>query len=323
MAAALAACAPSGSTTTSTTSPAGTPTSSTPAAATSTTSTGATTTSSTLPASAVSIVRAPVLVAHTSDGTVGYRTVGAGPPLVMIMGYSGSMDTWDPSFVDALGRAHRVVIFDSAGIGRTSPLARPLTITAMATQTAALIRALHLGRPDILGWSMGGMIAQALAVLYPSLVHRLVLCATLPGNGTATLPSAAAAKSLADPTSASGVLNSLFPANQHAALGDYLSQILRFPHFYLASAPVDHAQLATLLPWLEGKESAGRRIAQIAAPTLVADGLQDLLVPTANDHSLVTAIRGGRLILYGDAGHAFLFQDEKRFVPTVEAFLAA
>jgi len=263
------------------------------------------------------------MVAKTGDGSVGYREVGAGPPLVLIMGYSGSMDAWEPSFVDALGRAHRVVIFDNAGISRTSALPLPLTVTAMANQTAALIEALRLGRPDVLGWSMGGMIAQALAVLHPSLVRRLVLCATLPGNGKATLPTSAAAAALRDPSKAdaAALLSLLFPADQRAALDEYIGQIGTFPHFYLASAAATRAQFGALTSWLEGKEAAGREISRIVAPTLIGDGLEDQLVPVANDHQLASVIRGAQLALYPDSGHAFLFQDERPFLQLVERFL--
>jgi pimeloyl-ACP methyl ester carboxylesterase len=83
-------------------------------------------------------------------------------------------------------------MFDNSGVGRTQELPPPLTIDAMADQTSALIDTLGLGRPDVLGWSMGGMIAQALAVLHPAQVGRLVLCATYPGTGAAVPPSQAA-----------------------------------------------------------------------------------------------------------------------------------
>ena len=79
-------------------------------------------------------------------------------------------------------------MFDNSGDGRTQQLPLPLTIDAMAGQTSALISTLGLGRPDVLGWSMGGMIAQALAVLHPAQVRRLVLCATYPGTGAAAGP---------------------------------------------------------------------------------------------------------------------------------------
>jgi pimeloyl-ACP methyl ester carboxylesterase len=137
-----------------------------------------------------SIVQVPVQVAHTSDGSVGYRIIGKGSPLVLITGFSASMDNWAPPFVNTLAAKHRVVIFDNAGVGQTAALASPLTITAMAAQTSALISTLKLGRTAVLGWSMGGMIAQALAVRHPSQVSRLILAATQAGNGKAIPPPA-------------------------------------------------------------------------------------------------------------------------------------
>jgi pimeloyl-ACP methyl ester carboxylesterase len=135
-----------------------------------------------------SVVSAPVRVAHTRLGAVGYRVIGSGPPLVLVMGYGWTMEGWDPRLVHALALHHRVVMFDNSGVGRTQELPQPFSVDAMADQTSALIDTLGLGRPDVLGWSMGGMIAQALAVLHPAQVRRLVLCATYPGSGQAIMP---------------------------------------------------------------------------------------------------------------------------------------
>lgn len=145
----------------------------------------------------VSIVTAPVEIARTSLGSVGYRSVGTGAPLVLITGFGATMEDWYPPFVDGLAQRHRVVIFDNAGVGQTQALPAPLTVDAMAEQTSALLDTLHLGTPAVLGWSMGGMIAQALAVRHPRQVGRLVLCATQAGTGQAVAPPPAAAQSLA------------------------------------------------------------------------------------------------------------------------------
>jgi pimeloyl-ACP methyl ester carboxylesterase len=136
-----------------------------------------------------SIALVPVRTARTRLGTVAYRVFGSGPPLVMIMGYAGTMEVWDPRFVDDLAQRFRVVIFDNAGVGHTQALPAPLTIDAMANETSALISTLGLGRPNVLGWSMGSMIAEALAVRDPSQVRRLVLCAAFPAIGTVARPS--------------------------------------------------------------------------------------------------------------------------------------
>jgi len=260
-----------------------------------------------------SVVSAPVRIAHTKLGAVGYRVVGAGPPLVLIMGYAGTMEVWDPRLVHVLARHNRVVMFDNAGIGRTQPLpgerTGTLTIDAMADQTSALIETLGLGRPDVLGWSMGGMIAQALAVLHRAQVHRLILCATYPGTGT-VVPSQAAIQS-----------GSLFPANQVSAYDAFTAAISEYPAAPAVAAATKTAQAGAVTKWWDGTDAAGRKTAGISVPTLIADGTDDQLDPVANDHTLARLIPRSRLALYPDAGHGFLFQEGARFASLTESFL--
>jgi pimeloyl-ACP methyl ester carboxylesterase len=212
------------------------------------------------------------------------------------------------------------VIFDNAGVGRTQALPAPLTIDAMANQTSALIDALGLDRPDVLGWSMGGTIAQALAVLHPAQVRRLVLCATFPGTGKISPPSPAAVQALTS-GHVQEVMADLFPANQAAAQQAYLSATADYPPYAPAPVAVIAAQEHAMNVWLGGTDPAGQKTATISAPTLIADGTTDRLDPVANDYVLAQLIKGARLKLYPDAGHGFLFQDEKAFVPLVESFL--
>ena len=261
-------------------------------------------------AATASVVSAPVRVAHTRLGAVGYRMVGSGPPLILIMGYGWTMEDWDPRLVHALAQHNRVVMFDNSGVGRTQQLPPPLTIDAMADQTSALIDTLGLGRPNVLGWSMGGMIAQALAVLHPAQVRRLVLCATYPGTGAAVVPSVTARQASSD-----------FPANQVSAYDAFRAAISEYPPAPPASAGTKGAQSIADADWWAGNDAAGREIARISMPTLIADGVADQLVPAANDHILAHLIPGARLVFYPDAGHAFLFQEGTPFASRVESFL--
>lgn len=267
---------------------------------------------------------APVTSVATPDGTVGYRTVGRGPAIVLIMGYGGSVDAWDPAFVAALATDHRVVMVDNAGVGRTAALPGPLSMTAMAGQVSAAITALHLGRPAVLGWSMGGMIAQALAVTHPSQVSKLILCATLSGDGKAALPPPAVAARLAQPSSSGGGVDLLFPgdAASRSAATAYIGRVSGYRQFDPAPSSTVKAQYAALVSWSLGYDPSGPGIGRLAPPTLVADGTDDLLIPEANAVHLARVIRGARLVLYRGAGHAFLFQDEAAFVPVLRAFLA-
>jgi pimeloyl-ACP methyl ester carboxylesterase len=235
------------------------------------------------------------------------------------MGYAGTMETWEPAFVNALSKQHRVVIFDNAGIGETQSLPAPLTIDAMADQTSALISALGLGKPDVLGWSMGGMIAQALAVRHPSQVNRLVLSATFPGSGRV----AATPQKVVNALNGGGnaALEDLFPADQAKSAAAFVAGAATYPSSAPAPAATVAAQAKAIIQWWDDRDPAGERTASIAVPTLVADGTIDVADPVSNARALAKLIRGAKLQLYPDAGHAFLFQDESSFVPLVESFL--
>lgn len=283
------------------------------------TTTTAAPTQSTQSAQPVSILNAPTLVAHTALGDVGYREVGDGSPIVLITGFGASMDNWAPSFVDALAAHHQVVVFDNAGVGETAAIPGPLTVSGMADQTSALIAALCLHRPAVLGWSMGGMIAQALAVRHPDQVGRLALAATQAGDGTSLPIPAAAAADLNSPNPLV-VLSVLFPADQTAAAQTYLAGILEYPALYGASPAVRAEQDAAIAQWMAGEDPSGHEVGRIRVPILIADGAQDALDPAPNASILAHAVHGAPVILFPDAGHAFLFQDSAVFVPILNWF---
>lgn len=271
-------------------------------------------------APAPNIVATSTRVAKTRLGAVGYREVGSGPTLVLLTGFGAGMDDWAPYFVDDLARHFRVVELDNAGVGRTASLPAPLSIPAMASQTNALIDALGIKHADVLGWSMGGLIAQALAVVYPEDVHELVLAATQAGTGHA-VPVPAEAQTLLDSGNAGASLGLLFPGDQVPAMQRYAAAIGTYPDFYGASAATRAAQEPAVARWFAGDDAAGRDPGAIKAPTLVADGTEDDLNPVANDRMLARLIPGARLKLYPGAGHAFLFQDSAAFVSELRSFL--
>jgi pimeloyl-ACP methyl ester carboxylesterase len=268
----------------------------------------------------VSIASTPVQTVRTGLGTVGYRAMGHGPPLLLITGYSGTMEGWDPRFVDALAERRRVILFDNAGVGETAALPSRLTVDGMADQASALVAALGLKHVDVLGWSMGSMVAQALAVLHPSQVRRLILCAAFPGDGSAVRPSRRELNAF-ESGRPQDVLAALFPAGEAVARDAYLVAVSSYPAAPAVPSDVLRAQRRAVDAWWSGADRAGPRGDEISAPTLVADGTVDRLDPTANSRALAKLIPGATLELYPDAGHAFLFQDRATFVSRVEAFL--
>jgi pimeloyl-ACP methyl ester carboxylesterase len=281
-----------------------------------------------LPASAAtaaspSVTQSKVRTVKAGPGKIGYRSVGKGRPLVLVMGLSGTMDAWDPAFVDALARKRRVITFDNEGIGRSTLAPGSLSISRMGDNAASLIRKLKLGRPDVMGWSMGGMIAQSLAVRHPKQVRRLVLAATAPGDGKATFPAPDVLQLLTGQNgNAATLLDLLFPPGQGAATAGFASRIVAYPNANpQAPAAVTAAQLSATTTWMIGSDPSGQKLARIKARTLVAGGGLDRLLPPANQRHIGAVIPGARTHIYEDGAHGFFVQDAARFVPEVQAFL--
>jgi pimeloyl-ACP methyl ester carboxylesterase len=264
---------------------------------------------------------APVRHVRVGDVSLAYRTIGRGPPVVMIMGLGGTMDAWLPELVDRVGRGHRVVVFDNRGTGRSSAGTKPITVRTMSGDTHRLIRALRLRHPDVLGWSMGGFIALRLALDHPADVDRLALAATTGGGPGSTLPDPGALQTLLGGGFPTGVLGLLFPLpSQQAASDFYVASILHWQGLDLVVPPdVLAAQLATSAAWF----ATGADVRRIRVPTLVGGGLEDQLIPPANQRVLARRIPGARLVLYPDAAHGFLVQDWRSFGGRVARFFDA
>jgi pimeloyl-ACP methyl ester carboxylesterase len=277
-----------------------------------------------LPAAAsADATSAPVRTARVGDVDLAYRSIGHGRPLVMIMGLGGTMDAWMPQLVELVGRGRRVVTFDNRGTGRSTAGTKPITVRTMAGDTLGLIRELHLRRPDVLGWSMGGFVAQELALGHPRDVDRLVLAATSAGGKGTTLGDADALGAVlrGDASALPGLLFPL-PAQQ-AAANAYFASIGRWPDVNLTVPQTTFtAQVATARRWFAGP-GAYPRLPRLRAPTLVGGGVEDRLIPPANQRVLARRIQGAKLVLYPGAGHGFLVQDWRSFGKRADAFLAA
>jgi pimeloyl-ACP methyl ester carboxylesterase len=274
-------------------------------------------------ANAASALTAPTKVAKIGKQKVAYRSFGSGRPLVMVMGLGGTMGSWDPTFLDALAAGgHRIVLLDNEGVGRTTRLSGKLTIRRMGDTVAGLIARLKLKRPDVAGWSMGGMIAQSFAVRHPRSLRKLVLMATAPGDGKGVPPTPAALKALTAPSDLTAVLGLIFPAEQSAARDAYIANIIkRQPFEGVAPAAQTAKQTAASGAWMTGQDPDGRRVAKLRLPTLVAGGELDPLLPVGNQRHLHDIVKNSQLVTYPDASHAFLFQHQAEFLPKLLSFV--
>ena len=200
----------------------------------------------------------------------------------------------------------------------------------MADQTARFMRAIGVPRADVLGWSMGGFVAQQLAIRHPGSVRRLVLAGTNPGGRRSVLGPRWAQEIDSGADSDADALKVLYPRTRagRAEGRAFLRRLERasasgeIPDDFRVPAATLRAQVAAEDPWLRS-DANFTALAGVRAPTLVAGGSQDVVVPPANVRAIARRIPGARLDLYRGAGHAFLFEDRRRFAAAVDAFLPA
>ncbi len=252
------------------------------------------------------------------DGmSVGYREGGRGPNLVLVMGRTGTMADWDPALLRRLIFGHHLVVFDNRGVATTdNPSSETLTVARMAEDTLGLMSALGIKRTDLMGWSMGGYIAQQVTIDAPSRVRRLVLCATSPGGSHTRAPrSEVVQKALANPELSSAVLFELsFPFDRTGRRGKarYLYRVARQPDLEPDSLTVSDAtreqQLKATSQWKSASGGSYEELPEINQRTLVLWGNQDQVEPPANDRLLVRRLPDSNAHVYTDAGHAFLFE---------------
>ncbi len=258
----------------------------------------------------------------TSRSATASRAVGF--PLVLIMGFTASMDWWDPEMVEILAEKHRVLIFDNRGAGLTSaPGEGGFTCEMFAGDTAALMDAVGIGRAHVVGYSMGGLIAQVLALEHPEKVEMLALCATFCGGKDMVPPEPEVMRVLMDN---SGGADEMFERTLKLVFpGDFLDAnpgfVARFRERYM-KAPISASnarrQFAACMDL-----STYDRLPEIQAPTLVMTGAGDILVPPQNSRKIAGRIPGARLVEYADSGHGFMSQERDAFIKDLLGFFSS
>jgi pimeloyl-ACP methyl ester carboxylesterase len=259
-----------------------------------------------------------------------YRRLGepsaGAPPLVLFQHFRGSLDNWDPALVDALARTREVILFDNAGVGGSSGTV-PRTVTAMAHDALSFIDALELREIDVLGFSLGGYVAQELALIRPRLVHRLVLAGTGPQGGEDMhgFTDEMFVHANRDQPGAEDILALFFEQSETSVAEgrEFLQRIFTRTDARDAPATLQarDAQLDAITEWGIPDASRLNRLAGITQPVLVANGDHDRLVPTKNSHLLAARLPNAQLKIYPDAAHGFLFQYPEEFAGEIGRFL--
>ncbi|MHC2086462.1 alpha/beta fold hydrolase [Methylobacterium sp. CM6244] len=255
-----------------------------------------------------------------------YRRFGSptGTPIVLLQHFTGGLDHWDPAFTDGLARDREIILVDNAGVGASTG-ETPKTIEGMAHCIRDFVDALELETFDLLGFSMGGMVAQAFAKKNAERVRRLVLVGTSPRGGDPS-PYIAEVSQRARGDARLEDMAWLFfgqsDAGRSAAAKYWERRYTRTEDIDPASGmPTIMAQVAAGRDWLEPHGERFADLATITMPTLVANGHLDVMLNTVNSFYLQQHLPNAQLIIYPDSGHAPHFQYPELFLAHLRLFL--
>lgn len=256
-----------------------------------------------------------------------YRRLGpiAGVPVVLLNHWGANLDNFDPRIVEGLAADRTVYALDYRGVGLSGGTA-PLTVAEMASDTIATVRALGLTSFDLIGFSLGGFVAQQVLFDAPDLVRRAILAGTGPAGGTGI----ARVGPVSWPRILKGLLTFrdakfyLFFTSSAAGKRAASAFLER-----LKERTRDRDRAVSLRPFLRQLKAikawgleAPQKLEAVATPVLVANGDHDIMVPSANSSDMARRIPGAELVLYPDAGHGGIFQYHDAFLAKAKAFLA-
>ena len=260
-----------------------------------------------------------------------YRRFGSGPglPLLCLQHFTGTLDNWDPAVTDPLASEREILLFESAGLGRSTGKV-PDTIAGMAKHAFAFLDGLGLKSCDVLGFSLGGMVAQQMAQDRPSIFRRMILVGTAPrgGDDIMHLEKPSLAKYLADPNlQGYEVLQKIFFApteTSQKAGAAFIERLMRRTDDRepISGPAVAQAQMAAFRDWEKFTGERFANLKSITHPTLVVNGIHDEMIPVENSYWLSASLPNAVLLTYPDSGHGSLFQFHESFTRQAAAFLA-
>jgi pimeloyl-ACP methyl ester carboxylesterase len=270
---------------------------------------------------------APTQFVEANGIRFAYRRFGkpGSAPLVFNQHFRGTMDYWDPAVTDGLARNREVILFNNAGVSSSSGKV-PTSFQEMGANAIAFIKALELTKVDVLGFSIGGMVAQEIAAQAPDLVRRVILVGTGPrGADMSTSKSAEIFAGAYDPPEHLwlAVHFSPSPSSQAAGLTFLKRKLLRQDRDPEVSEEAAAAQREAIGKYIAPAESVLAYLKDIDLPTLVVQGSNDVIIPTVNSYILQQNLPNAQLIVYPDANHGSFYQYPELFVSEADRFLAS
>lgn len=259
--------------------------------------------------------------------TFAYRELGpdSGVPVVFLHHLMAVLDDWDPRVIDGIAAQRRVIAFDNRGVGASSGKV-PLTVDEMGADAIAFIRALGLKKVDLLGFSLGGGVAQMVALQAPELVRRMILAGTGPkgGGGIDEITKVAVIAYIKSALTLSDARNFLFfprtPEGKRAAK-DYFARLKERTQNRDKGISFQ-ARRAQLKAIMAAGTSPPDDLSAITQPVFVVNGDNDLMVASSLSADMARRMPNAKLTIYPNSGHGGVFQHYRTFVPEVLDFLA-
>ncbi len=267
------------------------------------------------------------LEVEMSDSGIAWAQVGSGPPLLLLNGTASPMSQWDPAFLAALAQRRRVIVVDYPGLGASTARLAP-TFAGMADQISQFLKEIGVARTEILGWSMGGFIAQQLLLRDPQTIAGAVLVGTNPGGTATTLGPPWVQQADSDPDAGIGTyLRTNYPPDNcaqnagQAFLGrlEAAAEEGRYPDDVVPDKTYD-TMVAAEDPWLRSPANI-MGLSRVDKPVLVMVGSRDVVTPPANSRLIAAAVARSQLTIVEGAGHSVLFQDPSGTARLVTDFL--
>jgi len=253
-------------------------------------------------------------VIDTGEVQISYERSGSGPPLLLIMGMSGTFSHWAEPFLDGLRSSFEVIAYDHRGVGESGPLEGELSIAALAHDAVGLLAALELDSAHVLGISMGGMVAQELALAHPERIRTLALGCTYCGGPGSSLASPDVIQRLAEGMSSGDravAVRTAWEVNVSAAYDaanpDAFQTFRAIGMTRAVPVPTIVAQMQACVA-----HDTSARLAQLSMPTLIVHGTADQMIPVANAEIIHRLIPGSRLEILDGVGHLFFWELPER-----------
>lgn len=277
-------------------------------------------------AAADTLETAPTQYIETNGVKFSYRALGpkSGTPLVLLQHFTGTMDAWDPAVVNALAKSRPVVVFNNRGVGASNGVVAD-NVAQMTTDAYAFIQALGYNKVDLLGFSLGGFIAQELAAQHPELVHKVILAGTTyQGGGNHLMQVLSEAFSRVNaPDPRDYLFFSQSDAGKKAASA-FLSRVYartkgRDPE---SGKEIADAHGKALIVWTSTPDPEYTTLKSIQQPVLIVTGSNDTMLNTEGSITLYRQIKNAQLVLFPDSNHGSIFQYHNSFVNTANYFLS-